>query len=467
MDLSGSEILLVEDEPLLRKRLAASLGRWNAAVVSVGTVADARRALKDLSFDFALVDINLPDGLGLDLLREKRFSPNTGVVIMTAEDGVKGAVEAMRLGAGDYLGKPFDHDELPLVFERSRQVRKSARLREYRKQSESRKKEIFFFGESLSGVKEQLGKIIEADRRLMEGLPPVLIEGETGTGKTSIARWLHQEGPRSDQSLVELNCSSLPENLAESELFGHEKGAFTDARSTRIGLFEAADGGTLFLDEIPSLSAAIQAKVLTAIEDGKVRRVGGNREISVNVRLIAATNKDLRQLSDAGLFREDLYHRLDLLRLSIPPLRERGRDIARFAEQLLKGLAERYRVDKPVISKIGVDRLTRYPWPGNVRELAHELERSIVLGDGRELDFARLDEETGSLPPAIGGGESQSTDWLNEDWAVPTEGFDLEEAIDRLIGIALEQAGGNVSSAARLLGVKRDYIRYRLSGKHS
>ncbi len=466
MNLSGSEILLVEDEPLLRKRLTASMARWKAQVVAVSSLDEARQALKNLSFDFALVDINLPDGQGLDLLRENRFSPNTGVVIMTAEDGVKSAVEAMRLGAGDYLGKPFDHEELPIAFERSRQLKKSARLREHQHKKESKNKELFFFGENLSEVKEQMEKIMLADRRLVEGLPPVLIEGETGTGKTSIARWLHQEGPRAEQPLVEINCSSLPESLAESELFGHEKGAFTDARSTRIGLFEAADGGTLFLDEIPSLSAAIQGKVLTAIEDGKIRRVGGNREISVNVRLIAATNKDLRQLAMSGEFREDLYHRLDLLRLRIPPLRERGGDILRLAKQLLKGLAERYRVEKPVISKAGETRLTHYPWPGNVRELAHELERSIVLGDSRELDFARLhkgaelarDSRHESTPPS---------DWQEKDWTIPETGFDLEETIDRLIGIALEQTGGNVSSAARLLGVKRDYLRYRLSGKRS
>ncbi len=437
---------------------------WQADVVAVGSLEDARRALRDLSFDFALVDINLPDGQGLDLLRENRFSPNTGVVIMTAENGVKSAVEAMRLGAGDYLGKPFNHEELHIAFERSRQIKKSARLREYRQEEESKNKDIFFFGQSLAGVKGQMEKILLADRRLKEGLPPVLIEGETGTGKTSIARWLHQEGPRRDQPLVEINCSSLPETLAESELFGHEKGAFTDARSTRIGLFEAADGGTFFLDEIPSLSASIQAKVLTALEDGKIRRVGGTREIPVNIRIIAATNKELRNLVARGEFREDLYHRLDLLRLGIPPLRERGGDILKLSEQLLKRLAERYRIEKPTISKIGAARLRHYLWPGNVRELAHELERSIVLGDGGELEFSRL--ETGvELNPNSPDAATAPNEWLEPGWALPPSGFSLEEAIDRLIALALEQTKGNVSSAARLLGVKRDYIRYRLSGK--
>ncbi len=464
MNLSGSEILLVEDEPLLRKRLTATLENWQADVVAVGTLEDARRALRDLSFDFALVDINLPDGQGLDLLRENRFSPNTGVVMMTAEDGVKSAVEAMRLGAGDYLGKPFNHEELPIAFARSRQIKQTARLREHRQEEESKNKDIFFFGQSLAGVKRQMEKILLADRRLQKGLPPVLIEGETGTGKTSIARWLHQEGPRRDQPLVEINCSALPDTLAESELFGHEKGAFTDARSTRIGLIEAADGGTLFLDEIPSLSASIQAKVLTALEDGKIRRLGGNREIPVNIRLIAATNKDLRSLVSQGEFREDLYHRLDLLRLGIPPLRERGSDILKLSEQLLIGLAERYRIEKPTISEIGATRLRDYAWPGNVRELAHELERSIVLGDGGELNFSR--QESGvELNPTSPDAAAAPTDWLEPGWALPESGFSLDKAIARLIALALEQTKGNVSSAARLLGVKRDYIRYRLSGK--
>ena len=323
--LTGVGILIVEDEPLLRKQLAALLHKQGADVRSIDTLLGARKLLADLSFDFVLLDVNLPDGKGTDLFKDKSISDNTAVIVMTGDGGVNGAVEAMRLGALDYLVKPFDPAEVPLVIGRARRARQSARLDEHRR-SDSAEQE-FFFGKSLAPLKNQLEKILGSDKRMQDRLPPVLIQGETGTGKTTIARWLHHQGPRAKQPLVEVNCPALPENLAESELFGHERGAFTDARTTRMGLFEAAHSGTLFLDELPNLSLPLQAKVLTVIEDQKIRRLGGNKEIHVDVRVIAATNRDLKQLAVEGQFREDLFHRLDLLRLYIPPLRERGEEI--------------------------------------------------------------------------------------------------------------------------------------------
>jgi DNA-binding NtrC family response regulator len=259
---------------------------------------------------------------------------------------------------------------------------------------------------------------------------------------------------------VEINCSALPETLAESELFGHERGAFTDARAARMGLFEAADGGTLFLDELPSLSPPLQAKVLVAIEDRRIRRLGGNKEIRVDVRIIAAANQDLRPLVASGRFREDLLHRLDLFRLAISPLRERGSDISPLAEVLIKRLARRHRLPARPISAIGHQRLTAYPWPGNVRELAHELERALVIEDGAELRFEHL------LTPGVGAapGAFKPNDWFNESFQFPAEGFSLESAVMRLIRHALRQTGQNVSAAARRLGVSRDYLRYRLDG---
>ncbi|MDX2108908.1 MAG: sigma-54 dependent transcriptional regulator [Verrucomicrobiota bacterium] len=460
LPLRDAEILLVEDDALLRKRLGSFLERAGASVTPTGTLAEARRCLASLPFDYALIDINLPDGESLSLLRDGAFSQNTGVVIMTAEGGVKLAVEAMKLGAGDYLSKPFDPEELPLVFSRLKRATQSARLGEHERQS--RIESSFFFDASMAAIKAQLERIIAADKRLGEGLPAVLIEGETGTGKTAIARWLHHNGPRAGAALVEVNCSALPENLVESELFGHERGAFTDARSARLGLFEAASGGTLFLDEVNSLALPVQAKLLTAIEDRKIRRVGANKPIAVDVRIIAASNKDIRPLVQSGAFREDLFHRLDLLRIRLPALRERGDAIVALANHLLTGLARRYRVKGATIDADGRQRLLAYPWPGNVRELAHEIERSLILGGESALSFAHL--PLGLVEGAAAHSVNQkSTDWLNPAYQFPPEGFNLETATNRLVQQAVDQAEGNVSAAARLLGVSRDTVRYRLN----
>ena len=462
LTLTGLDILVLEDEVLLRKQIAATLERLGADVMAVGTLAAARRLAAEQSFDFALIDVNLPDGLGTALLRDKNLPAETGVIIMTAQGGVSGAVDAMRAGASDYLAKPFDVEELPLVIARARRNRQSARAEEQRRaDSGEQPASAFYFGSAMAAVQTVADKIVAADVRIKTALPPVLILGETGTGKTTIARWLHQRGPRSAQPIVEVNCSALPESLAESELFGHERGAFTDARSMRIGLFEAASGGTLFLDELPSLSPALQAKVLKAIEEHRIRRLGGTREIPIDVRVIAATHTDLKKAVASGLFREDLMHRLDLYRIAIPPLRDRGEDIIRLAEMLLDQLCRRHRLAAKKLSAAGRSRLLAYLWPGNVRELAHELERAVVFEEGASLHFDNLQTPIDPARPL------EQVPWFKSDFRFPAEGFSLEEAIGHLIRHALKQSHGNVSAAARLLGVSRDYLRYRLAGHKS
>jgi len=461
--IDGAEILLLEDETMLRKRLAAFLARMGAEVTALGTLAEAKNAAESIPFDYAVIDINLPDGSGLDLLRSKLLGGATATVVMTAEGSVKNAVEAMRIGAADFLPKPVDPEALLLVLSRAKKSGKEKRIVEY---DESRRNadSALFFGEAMKGVRAQLDLISQAEARLEACIPPVLIEGETGTGKTSIARWLHDHSKRARKPYVDINCSALPEQLAESELFGHEKGAFTDAREARIGLFEAADGGTLFLDEIPSLSPALQAKVLKAVEEGRIRRVGSSRDITIDVRLIAASNRDMTDLVAKGEFREDLYHRLDLLRVKLPPLREWGSDLPLLADHIAQCMAKKYRLKNLTISEAGKRRLMSWRWPGNVRELAHEIERAIVMSMGADdLDFSNL--------PCVGLGSEDNyvakkpaqTGWFNENYRFQDAGgFDMEEAILRIINHALKQTGGNVSAAARLLGVPRDYIRYRL-----
>ncbi len=454
MKLSGTSLLLLEDEPLLRRRVAAHLEKLGMEVTQSKTVAEARQALRNLGFDFALLDVNLPDGRCLALFEEQAVPASTIAVVMTAEGGVAGAVEAMRHGAADYLVKPFDLDELAVRLARARRERGVLRGEQHRHEAQAAAENAFFFGTALAGVEKQLEKILAADRRVQGALPPVLIEGETGTGKTTLARWLHRRGPRANGPLIEVNCSALPDTLAESELFGHERGAFTDAKEARIGLLEAAEGGTLFLDEVPSLSPAVQAKLLKAIEDHAVRRVGGNRTIAIDARIIAATNADLHALVAAGRFREDLLHRLDLFRVRIPPLRERGADLVPLAEALVARIAKNYGQPARPIPPAGRERLLAHRWPGNVRELAHEIERSLVFEDDQLAFSALAGARGGGVDRAAGG-------WLGAEFKIP-EGFSIDAAIDALVRRALAQNGDNVSAAARCLGVTRDYVRYRL-----
>ena len=452
------EVLLLEDDLLLAKRISACIEDKGGEVVHCSTIQEAKNALNSFSFDAALLDLNLPDGVSLELLGDQFIPENVLTILMTGESGIRPAVEAMRLGAVDYLSKPFDLEELPLIFSQSSNRRKKTRIRQHDMEERKKKSESLFFGGSLDQDLKELEKILEADRRLSAHLPPLLIEGPTGSGKSTYARWVHANGARSEQSFVEVNCSAIPDNLIESELFGHEKGAFTDAKSARIGLFEAAHGGTLFLDEVASLSLPAQAKILLAIEKGSIRRLGGTKEILVDARIIVAANQSLRKMVCESTFREDLFHRLDLLRINIPPLHDRGRDILCLAKHFLNGLCNKYKLPVPQLSKSSEDYLLTHLWPGNSRELIHELERALVMSrSGKELEISRLNFQNKKDP-----GDAVADDWLNTSFSFPSSGFDLEKEILRLIGQAVDQTNGNVSEAARILGVPRDYVRYRL-----
>jgi DNA-binding NtrC family response regulator len=455
--LKGKEILLLEDDTFLSKRLVAQLERAEAEVTSCTCIEEAKEVLKSLSFDFALMDLNLSDGESLELLRDQAIPSNTIVILMTAEGGIQSAVEAMRLGATDYLSKPFDIEEIPLLFLKSEKQRKNQRLIQHSLEKRREKTANLYFEGSFADDLFQLSKVTEVDQRLSNDLPPILIDGPTGSGKSTYAKWIHDNGPRQDAPFVAINCSAIPDNLVESELFGHEKGAFTDAKNARIGLFEAADHGTLFLDEIASLSREAQAKLLLALENKIIRRVGGTKEIKVDVRIIGAANQDLRKMIAEGSFREDLFHRLDLLRINIPPLANRGKDIVGLAEHLLVFLANKYKLALPLICAESKKLLVANPWTGNIRELIHELERSVILTEPGDALEIRTNQSVHAI--------SNTDDWLNENFSFPESGFDLEKEIIRLIQMAIAQTDGNISEASRLLGVPRDYIRYRLKKK--
>lgn len=452
-----AEVLIVEDEVLWRRHLVSALESEGYAATGVGSLEEADRTLGGLSFDWVLLDVNLPDGSGLEWLRERKPQAAMGVIVMTAEGGVAAAVEAMRLGAVDFLSKPFEAEELSLVFARTAGRRRSERVRKHERSGPGRNETDFYFGPHHVELRERLEKILVADERLRERPPPLLLWGETGTGKSALARWVHAHGPRADGPFVEVNCAALPENLVESELFGYEKGAFTDARTDRLGLFEAATGGTLFLDEIGSLPLAQQAKILTAVEQSSIRRVGGRQARPIDCRLIAATLEDLPAAVREGRFREDLYHRLSLLELVLPPLRSDPEAAVQTAQFLLKGLFKRYRLPSVALRPAVLDALRTHPWPGNVRELRHELERALIYSEPGSLELSMR---------APAAAKSDTEDLRNPNWVMPTEGFALEAELgaleQTLIDEALREAGGNVSAAARRLGVARDYLRYRI-----
>jgi DNA-binding NtrC family response regulator len=455
--LKGKTILLLEDENLMRRKIANYLEEVGAEVTEAKNVGAAKDLLEHQKFDFALFDINLPDGTSIDLLKQNVVPEDTIIIVMTADPTMDTAIKALKLGAKDYLTKPMSPPEAFMAIKKCLKVQKAERIQQFTQSK--RKRTAFIFGESLADFETQLVHLSKKEKDIQGALPPpVLIEGETGTGKSALAKWIHNNGPRSEKEFVQINCANLQDSIAESELFGHEKGAFTDAKNSRVGLFEAADGGTLFLDEIASLPEKVQAKILTILDDGLVRRVGGNKEIPVNVKIIAASNIDLHELVEAGKFRSDLFFRLDLIRAKLPPLRDRGNDILLIANSILGKLAPKYKLNKFELTPLSIEKINSYNWPGNIRELSFEIERALLFSDAHEIELLKnlnldsmgaADAQTGSVA-------------YNSQCPIPETGFNLEVYIFELINKTLEQCEGNVSKAARLLGVSRDYLRYKL-----
>ena len=380
---------------------------------------------------------------------------------MLFRSSVESAVAAMKDGAYDYIQKPIDHDELKFTIEKALETsRLRERLSYFQRKEVQRSAHSDIIGSSprIRQITELVERIAQLERGPAGDLPTVLLLGETGTGKDLVARAIHHRGSLAGQPFVEVECTSIPKELAEAELFGYEKGAFTGATAAKPGLIEAADGGTLFLDEIGELGLDLQAKLLKAIERKQTRRLGSLRERKIHVRIIAATNRDLEAAARNGLFRQDLYYRLKVLTIELPPLRERGDDVILLATYFLDRLTHKYSLPARRFAPASLDALRTYRWPGNVRELAHAVERALLVCDGEEIDPSALGIEIPRVPFRVGDGTLLEATF-------PQQGVDLREIERQLIEQALALTGGNVAEAARKLGIGREALRYRIQ-KH-
>ena len=451
-------VLLVEDEVLFARAVVKRLKQAGFDCEHAETLADGRMLARQFMPDFALLDMRLPDGNGLELLTEFT-SKGISAIVMTAHGDLSDAVNAMKSGAADYLKKPVDLEELLLAIQK---VEATARLKHQLDYSRQRNTHAIegheFLGESqaMRFVRMQVERVA----RLVpvgEAVPPtVLIQGETGTGKDVVARLLHVSTANSDRPFVHVDCASLPAELIESELFGHEKGAYTNAQGSRCGLIEAAEDGTLFLDEIGELPLGLQAKLLNVLERRVVRRLGSTKERSVPARFIAATNRNLQQMVQEGTFRSDLFYRLNVLTIVLPPLRERQDDVLLLAQHFAAQTERRYGLPKREFSADAVAALKTYAWPGNVRELRHQVSRAIMLSREELITAAdmALPLQSEQVVNLNAGGVMASRDDLT-----------LDAAEKMLIENALRLTHHNVSEAARHLGITRMAIRYRMS-KH-
>jgi len=444
-------ILIVEDEEKLRRVLSLHLESKGFEVDSASTAEQGLPLAERAAV--ILTDLRLPAMDGMALLQALRQgSAATPVIVMTAFGTVELAVEAMKKGAADFLPKPFSLDHLDTVLAKALEVR-TLRDENVRLKEELGHRYRF---DNIVGTGAKMQEILGAVTRVAPTRTTVLLCGESGVGKDLIARAIHHHSPRAAQPFVKINCTAIPENLMESELFGFERGAFTGAVTAKPGRFEMADGGTVFLDEIGDVPTAIQVKLLRVLQEREFERLGSNKTRKIDVRVVAATNVDLRQALEEGNFREDLYYRLNVFPLTIPPLRERREDIQELAERFLSRFAAESGSQARAIGPSAMEKLVAYHWPGNVRELENAIERSLIYvrGESIEPDDIRLDHA-----PRKGSATSGCS---GTDGFLP-EGVSLEEHERQLIREALKRAGGNKSQAARLLGLTRNALRYRLA----
>lgn len=443
-------ILIIEDEAVQRETLMGFLRKRGYEVKGAASGPEGLEQLRERPVDLILTDYRMPEMSGLEVLRAaKEINPEVAVVVITAYGTIGSAVEAMKEGAADFLTKPIDLDELEIVVKRA--LERQALISENRALREQLKARYQL--EGIVSSSPEMEEVLNLAGRSASSKATVLIRGESGTGKELIARAIHYASPRRDRPFVAVNCAALSESLLESELFGHEKGAFTGADRMRRGRFEQADRGTLFIDEVGDIPLPVQVKLLRVLQEQAFERVGGNETLHVDVRIIAATHRDLERMIHDGTFREDLFYRLNVVCIEIPPLRRRRSDIPALVEHFLRTYAEENGKAIEGVSKEAMDRLMKYDYPGNVRELENAIERAVVLARGRWIT-------TEDLPLSIRGAESE------QDLVRRRRAGSLPEMVEQLereaIADALERAGGVQSRAAALLGITERNLRYKL-----
>ncbi len=451
-------ILIVDDDRSLRKMLAFVLDKEGYRVEEAVNGVDALKKLKGRNFDLVISDIRMPDLNGIELLKKiKTHDQDLPVIMITAYATTNDAIEAMKLGAEDYIMKPFSLDELKIIITKSLHKKNIERENVELKEKLSDKEKF----ENIVGADPKMGKIFELIDTIAQTDSTVLISGESGTGKELIARAIHSKCSRAKQKFISINCGALPENLLESELFGHKKGAFTDAYQDKEGLFEAANHGTLFLDEISEMSQKMQVKILRAIQEKVIRRVGGNQEIPVDVRIITATNRDLVESIEKGEFRSDLYYRLNVISIKVPPLRERKEDIPILMQYFLQRYNKKFTKNIQGFEKKVLECFQNYNWPGNVRELENFIERGIALEKDSIISASSLPSEViyNLDVSAVTGADWQAMLGLGK--------LNLTQYIDNIsksiIVRALEMNNGNVKKTAQLLQVNYRSLRYLIA----
>jgi len=445
------KILIVEDETVIRTALRRLLERNGYHVSESGSVQEAETSHELQDFDLIISDLRLPGAPGTDLINKAGDVP---VLIMTSYASLRSAVDSMRMGAVDYIAKPFDHGDMIAAVQRIIADHPAPRHLQEKNGAISPPKQGGVTG--ITGNCPAMRTLYEHIRKVSPTDSTVLVLGETGTGKELVARSVHRHSTRADKILVSVNCAAIPDTLIESELFGYEKGAFTGANASRMGLIEAADGGTLFLDEIGELPMEAQARLLRFIQEGEIRRIGSVHSRKVNVRLICATHRNLQNLAAEGAFRQDLFYRINVLQLALPPLRERGKDILHLAESMLQSHTERLGKNAMRLSPRAIQAITTYQWPGNVRELEHAIERAVILSDNEEIDNDTLgiDLELVNINRIRGQqGITQATRKPGAGNPDPQEDLSLEDYFQRFV--MEHQDSMSETELAQKLGVSR------------